>query len=243
MGLLPWPERLIGAGLVTGARRRGSRFLLGGAFAVCAAPCIGPVLGSILVLAGDTGTAAEGALLLAVYGAGLSVPFVLAGALSTPMMGAFRWLRDHYTAIRVASGLTLVVLGALLFAGRFWWLRVYLNRALEWLGSTLSSTRGGSSASRATGGGTLPAGRRQRARRGVPPADSRRDALRAAARSPSGAAAGLVPGDGDVDEPCEIARSGAAHHSSSRASCLEANGADQPNRAEAHPDYERRAGC
>jgi cytochrome c-type biogenesis protein len=134
MGLLPWPERLIGAGLVTGARRRGSRFLLGGAFAVCAAPCIGPVLGSILVLAGDSGTVAEGALLLAVYGAGLSVPFVLAGALFTPAMGALRWLRDHYTAIKVASGLTLVVLGALLFAGRFWWLRVYLNRALEWLG-------------------------------------------------------------------------------------------------------------
>jgi len=134
MGLLPWPERMIGAGLVTGARRRGSRFLLGGAFAICAAPCVGPVLGSILVLAGDAGTVAQGALLLAVYGTGLSVPFILAGALFTPAMGAFRWLRDHYTAIRVTSGLTLVALGALLFAGRFWWLRAYLNRALEWAG-------------------------------------------------------------------------------------------------------------
>ena len=56
MGLLPWPQRLVGAGLVQGARRRGSGFLLGGAFAVCAAPCIGPVLGSILVLAGDSDT-------------------------------------------------------------------------------------------------------------------------------------------------------------------------------------------
>ena len=42
MGLLPWPDRLVGAGLVQGARRRGSGFLLGGAFAVCAAPCITP---------------------------------------------------------------------------------------------------------------------------------------------------------------------------------------------------------
>jgi cytochrome c-type biogenesis protein len=134
MGLLPWPERLVGAGLVSGARRRGSRFLLGGAFAVCAAPCIGPVLGSILVLAGNSGTAAEGALLLAVYAAGLSVPFVLAGALFAPAMGAFRRLRDHYTAISVTSGLVLVALGGLMFAGRFWWLRVYLNRAFEWLG-------------------------------------------------------------------------------------------------------------
>ena len=134
MELLPWPDRLLGAGLVTGARRSGSGFLLGGAFAVCAAPCITPVLGSILLLAGDSGTVLEGSLLLAVYAAGLSVPFVIAGALFTPAMGVFRWLRDHYLAIRVASGVVLVILGLLLFFGRFWWLRVYLNRFVEWLG-------------------------------------------------------------------------------------------------------------
>ena len=134
MELLPWPERLLGAGLVDGARRRGSSFLLGGAFAVCAAPCIGPVLGSILLLAGSSSTVAEGSLLLAVYAAGLAVPFVIAAAVFTPAMGAFRWLRDHYTAIRVASGLLLVVLGLMLFFGRFWWIRVYLNRVFEWLG-------------------------------------------------------------------------------------------------------------
>ena len=60
LGLLPWPDRLVGAGLVQGARRRGSGFLLGGAFAVCAAPCITPVLGSILVLAGDSETVLGG---------------------------------------------------------------------------------------------------------------------------------------------------------------------------------------
>ena len=95
MGLLPWPERLFGAGLIAGARDRGSGFLLGGAFAVCAAPCIGPVLGSILLLAGDSGTVLEGSLLLAAYAAGLAVPFVIAAAVFTPAMGAFRWLRDH----------------------------------------------------------------------------------------------------------------------------------------------------
>jgi cytochrome c-type biogenesis protein len=134
MGLLPWPERLLGAGLVAGARERGSSFLLGGAFAVCAAPCIGPVLGSILLLAGDSGTVLEGSVLLAAYALGLSVPFVLAAALFTPAMGVFRWLRDHYTTIRVASGLVLVAVGMLLFFGRFWWIRVYVNRLFEWLG-------------------------------------------------------------------------------------------------------------
>jgi cytochrome c-type biogenesis protein len=134
MGLLPWPERLLGAGLVAGARERGSSFLLGGAFAVCAAPCIGPVLGSILLLAGDSGTVLEGSVLLAAYALGLSVPFVIAAAVFTPAMGVFRWLRDHYTAIRVASGLVLVAVGMLLFFGRFWWIRVYMNRFFEWLG-------------------------------------------------------------------------------------------------------------
>ena len=52
LGLLPWPERLVAPGLLTGARRRGSGVLLGAAFAVCAAPCIGTVLASVLVLAG-----------------------------------------------------------------------------------------------------------------------------------------------------------------------------------------------
>ena len=134
MGLLPWPERLLGAGLVQGARTRGSRFLLGGAFAVCAAPCIGPVLASILVLAGSSESALEGAALLAVYSLGLAVPFVLAGAVFTRAMGAFRWLRDHYRAIQFVGGAVLVALGLLLFFERFYVLRVYLNRFLEWLG-------------------------------------------------------------------------------------------------------------
>ncbi|RDI73885.1 Cytochrome c biogenesis protein [Gaiella occulta] len=134
MGLLPWPERLVGAGLVQGARSRGSRLALGGAFAVCAAPCIGPVLAAILVLAGSSDTAAQGALLLAVYSLGVAIPFVLAGALFTRTMGAFRWIRSHYVAIQLVSGAIMVALGLLLFFGRFYVLRVYLNRFLERFG-------------------------------------------------------------------------------------------------------------
>jgi cytochrome c-type biogenesis protein len=133
MGLLPWPERLLGAGLVEGARSRGSRVLLGGAFAVCAAPCIGPVLAAILVLAGSAETVLEGAALLGIYSLGLAVPFVIAGALFTRAMAAFRWLRDHYRSIQVAGGAIMVALGLLLFFERFYVLRVYLNRFLEWL--------------------------------------------------------------------------------------------------------------
>jgi cytochrome c-type biogenesis protein len=134
MGLLPWPERLLGAGLLQEARSRGSRLALGGAFAVCAAPCIGPVLAAILVLAGSSDTVLQGALLLAVYSLGLAIPFVLAGAIFTRAMGAFRWLRDHYTAIQFVSGAIMVALGLLLFFERFYILRIYLNRFLEWMG-------------------------------------------------------------------------------------------------------------
>ena len=134
MGLLPWPERLVGAGLVQGARSRGSRFLLGGAFAVCAAPCISPVLAATLVLAGSSDTVFQGAFLLTCYSLGLAIPFVLTGAIFTRAMGAFRWLRDHYTAIQFVSGTIMVALGLLLFFERFYILRIYLNRGLERVG-------------------------------------------------------------------------------------------------------------
>ena len=77
IGLLPWPERLIAPGLLTGARARNSNILLGGAFAVCAAPCIGAVLASILAIA-STSSVVKGAVLLAVYSAGLGLAFLLA---------------------------------------------------------------------------------------------------------------------------------------------------------------------
>jgi cytochrome c-type biogenesis protein len=134
MRLLPWPDRLLGANLLSGARSRGSRLLLGGAFAVCAAPCIGPVLAATLVLAGSSDTVAQGALLLAVYSLGLAIPFVLAGAVFSSAMGAFRRVRDHYWEIQVAGGAVMVALGLLLFFERFYVLQVYLNRALDSLG-------------------------------------------------------------------------------------------------------------
>jgi cytochrome c-type biogenesis protein len=134
MGLLPWPERAVAPGLLSFARGRGSNALLGGAFAVCAAPCIGPVLASILVLASDSRTVLRGSLLLFAYSVGLGSAFLLTGVAFAHAMRAFRWLRDHYVVIRVASGATLLALGLLLFFHRDWWLRVLLNRVLDRVG-------------------------------------------------------------------------------------------------------------
>jgi cytochrome c-type biogenesis protein len=134
MGLLPKPERIVAPGLLTGARRQGSSLLLGGAFAVCAAPCIGTVLAGILVLAADSRTVFRGSLLLVAYSAGLGFAFLLAGIAFARAMAVFRWVRDHYLLIQRVSGAMLVVLGLLLFFHRDWWLRVAVNRVLDAVG-------------------------------------------------------------------------------------------------------------
>jgi cytochrome c-type biogenesis protein len=134
LGLVPWPKRFFAPDLVHRARGTGSSVLLGGAFAVCAAPCIGTVLGSILVLASTSGTVVRGVVLLAVYSLGLGAAFLLAGIAFASAMGAFRWVRDRYAVIQAASGVTLLALGLLLFFDRDWWLRVFLNRVLSKIG-------------------------------------------------------------------------------------------------------------
>jgi cytochrome c-type biogenesis protein len=134
VGLLPWPERAVAPGLLQHARKRGSNALLGGAFAVCAAPCIGTVLASILVLASSSGTIARGIVLLVAYSLGLGAAFVVAGIAFAHAMRAFRWVRDHYGVVRVVSGATLVALGLLLFFNRDWWLSVAVDQMLTWIG-------------------------------------------------------------------------------------------------------------
>jgi cytochrome c-type biogenesis protein len=134
LGLLPSPERAFAPQLLQRARRRGSKALLGGAFAVCAAPCIGTVLGSILVLASSSGTIVRGIVLLIAYSLGLGAAFVVVGLAFAHAMRAFRWVRDHYAVVRGASGAVLVVLGLLLFFNRDWWLSTAIDQVLTRVG-------------------------------------------------------------------------------------------------------------
>jgi cytochrome c-type biogenesis protein len=126
--VLPWPERAVAPGLVQRAQGSGSRALLGGAFAVCAAPCIGTVLAS------SSGTLLRGVVLLIAYSLGLAVAFVAAGIAFAHAMRAFRWVRDHYLVVRGVSGAVLVALGLLLFFDRDWWLRVALDQMFTRIG-------------------------------------------------------------------------------------------------------------
>jgi cytochrome c-type biogenesis protein len=92
-------------------------FFLGVAFAVGWTPCIGPVLGSILLLASGQGTAVQGALLLLIYSLGLGIPFLLAAAFLERFAGAAAWLRRRAAPINAAGGALLVAMGVLVFTG------------------------------------------------------------------------------------------------------------------------------
>jgi cytochrome c-type biogenesis protein len=133
-GLLPLPKAVVAPGLIQGARKTGSSVLLGGAFAVCAAPCIGTVLGSILVLASSSGTIVRGVILLVAYSLGLGAAFLLAGIAFARAMRAFRFVRDHFNAVQAVSGSVLVAFGLLLFFHRDFWLRDGLNQLLSHVG-------------------------------------------------------------------------------------------------------------
>jgi cytochrome c-type biogenesis protein len=91
---------------------------LGMAFAAGWTPCIGPVLGGILAIAGN-GSVARGMFLLVCYSLGLGLPFLLVGLGIRKFMGAFGWIRRNYRPIAAVSGSFLVLVGVLMFTGRF----------------------------------------------------------------------------------------------------------------------------
>lgn len=92
--------------------------LLGLAFAIGWTPCIGPVLGAILLLAGGQDTVGAGAGLLFLYSLGLGVPFLLAAAFMDRFQAASGWLHRHAAVVNGAGGALLVGMGVLVFTGR-----------------------------------------------------------------------------------------------------------------------------
>ncbi|MCX8570043.1 cytochrome c biogenesis CcdA family protein [Aminobacter sp. MET-1] len=92
-------------------------YLMGLAFAFGWTPCIGPVLGPILTLAGGRETVGEGALLLAVYSLGLGIPFLIAAMFSGAFMRFLSKFRVHLGKVEKAIGGLLVVAGVLFLTG------------------------------------------------------------------------------------------------------------------------------
>ena len=119
-----------------GARRLGSFGppVMGAAFAFGWTPCIGPFLASALLLGSTSDTVWQGMLVLFFYSLGLGIPFLLTSLLLAKAFSAFDWVKRHFTAITVFSGVALAVFGLMMVTGQVVKLSSYFADLLDWLG-------------------------------------------------------------------------------------------------------------
>lgn len=101
------------------ARRFGpaAALIMGMAFAFGWSPCVGPILGSILMMAANSAEVSRGVILLAVYSLGLGVPFVLVALMLGRIKPVLNWLNRHALVINRVAGVILMVLGVLILTG------------------------------------------------------------------------------------------------------------------------------
>jgi cytochrome c-type biogenesis protein len=110
---------------------RGGPLVAGAAFALAWTPCIGPALSSILGLAGTSDTVAQGGGLLAVYSAGLAVPFLITALAFNRATSAFAWVKRHYGVINAIAGLLLISIGILVLTGELFRLNIEAQKFLD----------------------------------------------------------------------------------------------------------------
>ena len=103
-------------------------YVVGLAFAFGWTPCIGPILGSILLYASQQETVGQGVLLLSAYSLGLGIPFIAAGLAIHGFFAAFARLRRHMRAIEYVAGALLVAVGLLLLTDRLSLLAIYFSK-------------------------------------------------------------------------------------------------------------------
>jgi cytochrome c-type biogenesis protein len=113
---------------------RGGPVVAGAAFAIAWTPCVGPTLGAILSAAALSESAAHAAFLLAVYSAGLAIPFLLTGLLFARMTGAFAVIKRNYAWIMAAGGVVLVAMGVLIWTGELFQLNIQAQQFLSRFG-------------------------------------------------------------------------------------------------------------
>jgi len=100
--------------------------LFGLAFGAGWSPCVGPILGSILLMAGTTGTLGQGIFLLFVFSAGLGLPFLLTGLFFSFALKQFNKMKPYMPTIQKISGVFLIIIGILILLGRLQRLNIWL---------------------------------------------------------------------------------------------------------------------
>ncbi|HMT04118.1 MAG TPA: cytochrome c biogenesis protein CcdA [Solirubrobacterales bacterium] len=113
---------------------KGGPVVAGAAFAFAWTPCIGPTLGAILSAASLSGSAASGALLLAVYSAGLAIPFLLTVLAFNRMTTAFAVVKRHYNVIVAFGGVILIAMGVLIWTGELFRINIEVQKWMSDIG-------------------------------------------------------------------------------------------------------------
>jgi cytochrome c-type biogenesis protein len=110
-----------------------SAFIVGATFALAWTPCVGPILGSILLLASTQTTVVQGALLLFIFSLGLAIPFLLVAVLFARALEYIKVLTKYTEFISLVAGVLLVLLGFLLLTNNFGWLTSSFFQWFSWL--------------------------------------------------------------------------------------------------------------
>jgi cytochrome c-type biogenesis protein len=113
---------------------KGGPIVAGAAFAIAWTPCIGPTLGAILTAASLTDSTGHGAFLLAVYSAGLAIPFLLTAVAFSRMTTAFDVVKRHYQLIVATGGLILIAMGTLILTDQLTELNIEAQKLMTELG-------------------------------------------------------------------------------------------------------------
>ena len=118
---------------------RGGPVIAGAAFAIAWTPCTSITLAAILTQAAISNSAAHGALLLAVYSAGLAIPFLLIALAFERMTNALTIVKRHFPVIIAVGGAVMITLGLLILTGEFTILNAKANTLLQGTGLNVSS--------------------------------------------------------------------------------------------------------